>query len=95
MPCASITWPAVRAGAPAATDSILPPRTTIEPRSMTVPLPTTMWAFVIVRSWAASGAAAPSAKPRRAAPKSSLFMFVSPLGVGSSYTGRDGSHENA
>ena len=42
MPLASMTWPLVLAGAPAATDTILPPRTTIEPRSMTVPLPTTM-----------------------------------------------------
>ena len=51
-------------GAPAATDTILPPRTTIEPRSMTVPLPTTMRALVIVRSCAAAGAAAPSTKPQ-------------------------------
>ena len=49
---------ALRATAPpAATDTILPPRTTIEPLSITVPLPTTMWAFVIVRSCAVSGAA--------------------------------------
>ena len=47
---------AVGAGAPAATEAILPPRTTIEPRSITWPLPTTIRAFVIVRSWAASGA---------------------------------------
>ena len=57
MPPASMTWPLVLAGAPAATDTILPPRTTIEPRSITVPLPTTMCAFVIVRSCAASGMA--------------------------------------
>ncbi len=52
MPFASIVWPLFAAGAPAATDTILPPRTTIEPLSITVPLPTTMWAFVIVRSCA-------------------------------------------
>ena len=75
MPLASMTWPLVLAGAPAATDTILPPRTTIEPRSMTVPLPTTMWAFVIVRSWAASGAAAPIAKPQARSAEASLFMF--------------------
>jgi hypothetical protein len=57
IPFASITVPLDDAGAPAVTDTILPARTTIEPRSMTVPLPTTMWAFVMVRSCAASGSA--------------------------------------
>ena len=79
MPFASMTWPAVRAGAPAVTDSILPPRTTIEPRSMTVPLPTTMWAFVIVRSWAASGA--PGAERQAGGQQrrsQSFHVFVSP-----------------
>ena len=81
MPFASMTWPLVRGGAPAVTDSILPPRTTIEPRSMTVPLPTTMWAFVIVRSCAASGAAAPSARPAASSAEVSLVHVCIPLKV--------------
>ena len=58
MPRASIVWPLAADGAPAAAETILPARTTIEPRSITVPLPTTIRAFVIVRSCAASGATA-------------------------------------
>jgi hypothetical protein len=50
MPFASIVIPLAVAGAPGVTDAILPPRTTIDPRSMTVPLPTTIRAFVIVTS---------------------------------------------
>ena len=75
MPLASMTWPLVLAGAPAATETMRPPRTTIEPLSMTVPLPTTMWALVIVRSWAAAGAVAPIAKPQASSAETSLFMF--------------------
>jgi hypothetical protein len=84
MPFASMIWPVARAGAPAITDSILPPRTTIEPRSMTVPLPTTMWAFVIVRSCAAAGAPALATRPKASRAVVTLFMSVSPLGTGSS-----------
>src|SRR5678815_2665812 len=54
MPFASITFPLVVAGAPAAADTILPPRTTMDPRSMTVPLATTIRALVIVASCAYS-----------------------------------------
>ena len=67
MPLASMTCPAVAAGAPDDTDAIFPPRTTIDPRSITVPFPTMMRTLVRVRSWAASGAAVTRARsPRRA-----------------------------
>jgi hypothetical protein len=42
MPRASIVWPAVWGGAPGPRDTIRPPRTTIDPWLMTVPLPTTI-----------------------------------------------------
>ena len=64
MPLASIVWPLFADGAPAATDTILPPRTTIEPLSITVPLPTTMRAFVMVRSCAESGAVTTNARAK-------------------------------
>ena len=50
----TITAPATAAPtwAPADTAEILPPRITIDPRSMTVPLPTMMRAFVIAMSCA-------------------------------------------
>ena len=50
IPFASMTLPLVDDGAPAATDTILPSRTTIEPRSITVALGPMMRALVIVRS---------------------------------------------
>ena len=74
MPFASIVWPLFDDGAPAATDTILPPRTTIEPRSITVPLPTTMCAFVIVRSCAESGAVTTDARTKVAAINDDVFI---------------------
>src|SRR5207253_2616162 len=52
MPLASIVRPLAADGAPAVTDTIFPPRTTIDPRSITVPLATMIRALVIVRSCA-------------------------------------------
>src|SRR5438093_4851511 len=62
MPLASSTWPAGADGAPAATDTIFPPRTTIDPRSITVPLETMIRALVIVRSCADAGVSPPSSR---------------------------------
>src|SRR6188768_830792 len=73
-PFTSMTRPAVDAGAPADADTIFPPRTTIEPRSMTVPLPTTMRALVMVRSCAASGAAV--ARTRTSARRVGFIEFI-------------------
>src|SRR5688500_14804933 len=56
MPLASIVVPPLVDGAPATTDTIRPPLTTIEPRSMTVASGPMMRALVIVRSCAAAGA---------------------------------------
>src|SRR5688572_23696269 len=52
MPPASIIVPAGVVGAPEATETMLPARTTIEPRSITEPFAAMMRAFVIVRSCA-------------------------------------------
>src|SRR5207247_2106059 len=54
MPCASMVSTAETFGVPAATDASRPFRMTMEPRSMTVPFPIMIRAFVITRFWADS-----------------------------------------
>src|SRR5690348_9176602 len=60
MPLASMLRPAAADGAPACTEAILPPRTTMDPRSITAALGPMMRTLVMVRSCAASGAVAPT-----------------------------------
>ena len=62
MPFASITLPLVADGAPAATDTIFPPRTTIDPRSITAALGPMMRALVMVTSCACAGVSAANVK---------------------------------
>jgi len=52
MPLASIVCPAEEDGAPAATEAIFPPRTTIDPRSITEAFGPMIRTFVIVTSCA-------------------------------------------
>src|SRR2546422_299792 len=54
MPCASMVSTAETFGVPAATEASRPFRMTMEPRSMTVPFPIMIRAFVITRFWADS-----------------------------------------
>src|SRR2546425_10879806 len=54
MPCASMVSTAETFGVPAATEASRAFRMTMEPRSMTVPFPIMIRAFVITRFWADS-----------------------------------------
>ena len=52
MPRRSIAASPAASAVPDTTDAMRPPRITIEPRSITLPLPTTIRAFVMTRSCA-------------------------------------------
>src|SRR6185436_4909446 len=79
MPLASIVCPLVAAGRPADADTILPSRTTIEPRSMTEASGPMMRTLVIVRFCADAGIAARSAE-RKTAEAVEKCRVMSPRG---------------
>src|ERR1700742_844923 len=69
MPWASILAPAAPlCASPAPTETILPSFTTTAPRSMTLPVPSMMWALLITRFWAAAPVAAARPMARAAQP---------------------------
>src|SRR5687768_3407564 len=74
IPFTSMTRAPAAVAVPAATDTILPSRTTTEPRSMAPPLPSRIRALVITRFWAA----APVAQNVRPIQTSHRFMRFSP-----------------
>src|SRR6185437_3300266 len=77
MPLASITFPAVAAGLPAAAETIFPPRITMDPLSITVPLPTMMRAFLMVRSCAKRDENVPKVRQTKMQPNSlKLNRFI-------------------
>ena len=74
MPFASMTFSPCAGAAPAVTETILPPRTTIVPESITWPLPTMMRAFVMATSCAAATIGASDTATTRLARTSILFI---------------------
>ncbi len=77
MPAASmVVAPAgTSRGAPGPTETILPSLATTEPRSITRPAPSMMWALAITTLWAAAAPARPS-PPTIAAPISAASFFI-------------------
>src|SRR5579863_5163930 len=77
MPFASMVFIPWAFAAPAAAETILPPRMTTEPELITWPLPTIIRALVIARSCATRGAAATvKRKTRNVTPGSLLILLV-------------------
>ena len=74
MPFASMTFSPGAGAAPAVTETILPPRTTIVPESITWPLPTMMRAFVIATSCAAAAIGENDTATMKLARRSILFI---------------------
>src|SRR5688500_17171986 len=79
LPCASSRWaPTTAAAVPAATEAILPSRTTTEPRSITPPLPSMIRALTMTRFCAAAPRAATSSASR---PNTTVMDFMAVIGL--------------
>src|SRR5215510_14391823 len=80
MPCTSMVSIPETFGVPAATEASRPFRMTMEPRSITVPFPIMIRAFVITRFWADSPQF-PDRFQNQASKisQTALFIFLNPL----------------